>query len=203
VSSATIWRDGLWWNNPGLVQLLGICPLLAVSRSFEAGLGLGLATIGVLCATNVLVSLASPLVDPRVRLPAYVLVIAAFVTAADLLIKAFFHPLHQEVGLFIPLIVTNCVILARAESFASRHGPWAALQDGLAHGAGFAVVLVVLGTAREHAGLAIALLPPGAFFGLALLVAARNWWLARRPGATAPVAGDASRPGAAAREMAR
>jgi electron transport complex protein RnfE len=192
MNSATIWRDGLWWNNPGLAQLLGICPLLAVSRSFEAGLGLGVATIGVLCATNVLVSLARRLVDPRVRLPAYVLIIAAFVTAADLVIQAFFHALYEEVGLFIPLIVTNCVILARAESFASRHGPWAALQDGLAHGTGFAVVLVVLGTAREHVGLAVALLPPGAFFGLALLVAARNWWLARRPAADDPVAGGAS-----------
>jgi electron transport complex protein RnfE len=198
MSNATLWRDGLWWNNPGLVQLLGICPLLAVSRSFEAGLGLGLATIGVLCSTNVLVSLARRLVDPRVRLPAYVLIIAAFVTAADLIIKAFFHTLHEEVGLFIPLIVTNCVILARAESFASRHRPWAALQDGLAHGTGFAIVLVVLGTAREHAGLAIALLPPGAFFGLALLVAARNWWLARRPRAPDPAAAG----GAPARETA-
>jgi electron transport complex protein RnfE len=180
MTTRAIWQQGLWWNNPGLVQLLGLCPLLAVSRSFASGLGLGLATIAVLCATNLLVSVARRYIDPRVRLPAYVLIIAAFVTAADLLIKAFFYDLHREVGLFIPLIVTNCVILARAESFAARQAPWPAFNDGLAHGTGFAAVLVVLGTAREHAGLAIALLPPGAFFGLALLVAARNWWLARR-----------------------
>jgi electron transport complex protein RnfE len=199
MSTRTIWQQGLWWNNPGLVQLLGLCPLLAVSRSLESGLGLGLATVAVLCATNLLVSLARRFIDPRVRLPAYVLVIAAFVTAADLLIKAFFFDLHRDVGLFIPLIVTNCVILARAESFAARQGPWAAFNDGLAHGTGFAAVLVVLGTAREHAGLAIALLPPGAFFGLALLVAARNWWLARRM-TTGPV--TAATPPAAARNSA-
>jgi electron transport complex protein RnfE len=181
-----IWRQGLWSNNPGLVQLLGLCPLLAVSRSLEAGLGLGLATLLVLCGTNVLVALARRAIDPRVRLPACVLIIAAFVTAVDLAFRAYAFPLYQDIGLFIPLIVTNCVILARAEACALRATPWVALQDGLAHGLGFAAVLAVLGFAREHAGLAIAGLPAGAFFGLALLVAARNAWLARGSRPAAP-----------------
>jgi electron transport complex protein RnfE len=187
-----IWRQGLWGNNPGLVQLLGLCPLLAVSRSLEAGLGLGLATLLVLCGTNVLVALARKAIDPRVRLPACVLVIAAFVTTVDLAFRAFAFPLYQDIGLFIPLIVTNCVILARAEACALRATPWLALQDGLAHGLGFAAVLAVLGFAREHAGLAIAVLPAGAFFGLALLVAARTAWHARWSRPAAPPAGSST-----------
>lgn len=182
VNVRVIWQQGLWSRNPGLVQLLGLCPLLAVSRTLEAGIGLGVATLLVLCGTNVLVATTRGLIDPRVRLPACVAIIAAFVTAVDLAFRAWLYPLYQDIGLFIPLIVTNCVILARAEQFASRHGPWLALQDGLAHGLGFAAVLAVLGLAREQAGIAIAALPAGAFFGLALLVAGRNWWLARSSG---------------------
>jgi electron transport complex protein RnfE len=118
-----------------------------------------------------------------------VLIIAAFVTTVDLAFRAYAFPLYQDIGLFIPLIVTNCVILARAEACALRATPWVALQDGLAHGLGFAAVLAVLGFAREHAGLAIAGLPAGAFFGLALLVAARTAWHARRPRPAVPSAG--------------
>jgi Na+-translocating ferredoxin:NAD+ oxidoreductase subunit E len=183
LSPASVWRDGLWWNNPGLAQLLGLCPLLAVSRSLEAGLGLGAATLGVLVGSSLLVSLARRWLDPRVRLPACVLIIAAFVTAADLLFRAWLFPLYAEVGLFVPLIVTNCVILARAEAFASRNGPWLAVQDALAHGLGFAAVLAVLGFIREHAGIAIALLPAGGFFALAALIALRNRYF---PSTTAP-----------------
>lgn len=206
----TILREGLWWNNPGLAQLLGLCPLLAVSNTVVTALGLGLATAFVVIATNGLVSLTRHWIDPRVRLPAYVLVIASFVTAVDLLFEAWWFDLYRGIGLFVPLIVTNCVILARAEAFASRHPPGAALLDGLAHGIGFLAVLVALGALRELVGfgtlfrdasllfggappglepdagpargLLLATLPPGAFFGLAGLVAARKAWLVRRRG---------------------
>lgn len=204
---AALLREGLWWNNPGLAQLLGLCPLLAVSRTLITGLALGLATLAVLASTNVLLSLLRRWIDPRVRLPAGMLVIAAFVTAVDLTLRAGWFELHGTIGLFVPLIVTNCLILARAEAFALRQPVGAALIDGLAHGTGFLVVLLLMGTIREllahgtllrdapllfgaparswvltfHDGnLLIAALPPGAFFILALLVAIRNRWLAAR-----------------------
>ena len=201
--------EGLWWNNPGMVQLLGICPLLAVSRTLITGLALGLATLLVVCATNLLVSAVRKQVDPRVRLPAFVLIIAAFVTAVDLVFKALWFDLYLDIGLFIPLIVTNCVILGRAEAFASRNGLLPSLVDGLAQGLGFLSVLVVLGAVREligfgtlgsgaqllfgpaaagteivlspeRRGLLLATLPPGGFFALASLIAVRQAWLDRR-----------------------
>lgn len=211
----SIFRDGLWWNNPGLAQLLGLCPLLAVSNTVVTGFGLGVATVFVLTCSNLLISLTRHRVDPRVRLPAYVLIIAAFVTAVDLLFEALWFDLYRGVGLFVALIVTNCVILGRAEAFASRHPPCRALADGLAHGLGFLAVLVALGAMREligfgslfrgadlifgpgidltiavtaDRGLLLATLPPGAFFGLACLVAARKAWFDRRR--TEPAAPD-------------
>jgi electron transport complex protein RnfE len=177
-----IFRSGLWSNNPGIAQLLGLCPLLAVSRTLITGLALGIATLLVVCATNALVSLTRRWIDARVRLPALVLIIAAFVTSVDLLFKAYWFELHGEIGLFIPLIVTNCVILSRAEAFASRNRLLPALLDGLGHGLGFLLVLAVLGAVRELVGngLLIASLPPGGFFALAGLIALRNFIQHRR-----------------------
>jgi electron transport complex protein RnfE len=198
-----ILADGLWSNNPGLIQFLGICPLLAVSNSVVNGLGLGLATIAVLTLSNLIVSLIRPWVAKDLRLPMFVLIIASLVTVIELSTQAWFFDLWLSLGIFIPLIVTNCVILARAETFASRQPPLAAVIDGLAHGLGFAGVLVTLGALREITGsgrifhgadmllgpagqslgynfteaghgFLLALLPPGAFLGLALLIALRN-----------------------------
>lgn len=194
---------GLWLNNPGLVQLLGICPLLAITNTLVNGLSLGIATLAVLCGTNVLVSSVRLWIPPQVRLPAFVLIIAAFVTVVELLCKAYFFDLYLALGIFLPLIITNCTILARAEAFASRQPVVASLVDGFAHGAGFAAVLIVIGGLREllgrgtlfsgaamllggratnfkfavgsgDSGLTLALIPAGAFFVLALLVALRN-----------------------------
>jgi electron transport complex protein RnfE len=204
-----IFRNGLWQENPGLVQLLGLCPLLAVSNTLVNGLGLGIATIAVLCATNVLVSITRGWTHHDFRLPIFVLVIASFVTIVEFLFKAFIFDLHLALGIFIPLIVTNCVILGRAEAFASRQPVLAAMIDGLAHGIGFAFVLILLGGVREIIGygtlfanaehligpagaalqislsaepngLLLAVLPPGAFIGLAVMIAVRNFLAARR-----------------------
>lgn len=195
-------REGLWTNNPGLVQLLGLCPLLAVSSNVVNGLGLGIATIAVLMGSNLVVSLIRHALRPEVRIPIFVLVIASLVTLVELIMNAWFHELYRVLGIFIPLIVTNCTIIGRAEAFAARNPVPRALADGLAMGAGFAAVLVVLGGMRElvgqgtlladahmlfgagvdltlrpipaYDGMLLAVLPPGAFLGLGLLVALKN-----------------------------
>jgi electron transport complex protein RnfE len=196
-------RDGLWTNNVGLVQLLGLCPLLAVTGTFVNGLGLGLATLITLVASNVIVSLIRSLVRPEVRIPVFVLVIASVVTVIELTMSAFFYELHKVLGIFIPLIVTNCSIIGRAESFASKNSVGRSLADGLSMGLGFTLVLVVLGSLREivgqgtlfshahlmfgeaarnmtivfvhdYGGFLLAILPPGAFIGLGLLIAMKN-----------------------------
>ena len=206
--TTTIWRNGLWDNNPGLVQLLGLCPLLAVSNTAVNGLGLGLATIAVLTITSLAVSLLRSTLSAEIRIPAFVLIIATTVTAVDLVLQAWLHDLSRVLGIFVPLIVTNCTILARAEAFASRQPLAAAVNDGLAQGVGFAAVLIVLGAGRElvghgtiladldlllgdrfagfsievlpfESGLLLALLPPGAFIGLGLMVALRQYLLNR------------------------
>ncbi|MGI9265394.1 MAG: electron transport complex subunit E [Gammaproteobacteria bacterium] len=190
--------DGLWKNNPGLVQLLGLCPLLAVTTSLTNGLGMGIATTLVLCGSNLAVALIRNLVRDEIRIPVFVLVIASLVTTVELAMNAWFHDLFRVLGIFIPLIVTNCIIIGRAEAFASRNRPSAALLDGLMMGTGFTLVLVVLGALREiigqgtllagsqmlfgtdmsirlfDGGFLLALLPPGAFIGLGLLVALKN-----------------------------
>ncbi|MEL6870115.1 MAG: electron transport complex subunit E [Pseudomonadota bacterium] len=196
-----ILRDGLWVNNPGLVQLLGLCPLLAITTSVVNALGLAIATLFVLCASNLIVSLCRRALLKEIRIPVYVLLIAALVTASELFFYAYLPALHARLGIFLPLIVTNCTIVARAESFASRQPPGAAFADGLAHGLGFAGVLLVVGALREllgtghlfkglhllvpgatqdgialaSDGLLLAVLPPGAFFALALVLVIRNW----------------------------
>ena len=197
------WRTGLWTGNPALVQLLGLCPLLAISNSAINGLGLGLATLLVLTASNTLVSLVRKWIPTAIRIPVYVLLIGSLVTCIELLMHAYTYTLYQTLGIFIPLIVTNCVIIGRAESFAARQPVLPALVDGLAHGAGFAAVLFVLGSVRELLGsgrwlhgaealfgpaaanwsvtvanpeqpLLLALLSPGAFLALGGLIAAKN-----------------------------
>lgn len=200
---ADITRDGLWHNNIGFVQLLGLCPLLAVSSTVVNGLGLGLATTAVLLASNVSVSAIRNLVRPEIRIPAFMLIIASFVTAIDLAMNAWLHDLHLILGIFIPLIVTNCAILGRAEAFASRTAVDRAALDGLMMGIGFTVVLVLLGGMREalgqgtlfanahlmfgavaeswkivliddYRGFLLAILPPGAFIGLGLMIVVKN-----------------------------
>jgi electron transport complex protein RnfE len=202
-SYSDIVRDGLWTNNVGLVQLLGLCPLLAVTGTFINGLGLGLATLLTLVASNVTVSLIRSLVRPEVRIPVFVLVIASIVTVIELSMSAFFYDLYKVLGIFIPLIVTNCSIIGRAEAFASKNSVGRALVDGLSMGLGFTLVLVALGSLREivghgtlfsqahlmfgeaarsmtivfvdqYDGFLLAILPPGAFLGLGLLIALKN-----------------------------
>ena len=196
-------RDGLWKNNPALVQLLGLCPLLAVSNTVINGLGLGLATIITLVASNGLVSLFRKQIPDEARLPVFVLIIASIVTVIELSMNAWFHELYLILGIFIPLIVTNCAITGRAEAFAARNPVGPALVDGFMMGLGFTAVLVLLGAMRELIGLGtlfseahlmfgeaargfsivvfedyrgflMALLPPGAFIGLGLIVALKN-----------------------------
>ncbi|MGD8940764.1 MAG: electron transport complex subunit E [Gammaproteobacteria bacterium] len=198
-----IFADGLWHNNPGLVQVLGLCPLLAVSGTVVNALGLGLATTMVLIGSNVTVSLIRNLVRPELRIPVFVLVIASFVTAVELSMKAYLYNLFLILGIFIPLIVTNCAIIARAESFASKNNVVRSFIDGLAMGLGFTAVLLVLGGVREilghgtlfanfelmfgrgaealkitflqdYQGFLLAILAPGAFMGLGLIIAIKN-----------------------------
>ncbi len=206
--------DGLWKNNPGLVQLLGLCPLLAVTTSLVNGLGMGIATTLVLTGSNLTVSLIRRVVRDEIRIPVFVLVIASLVTTVELAMNAWFHDLYRVLGIFIPLIVTNCIIIGRAESFASKNAPALAAFDGIMMGTGFTLVLVVLGAMREligqgtllsgsqmlfgadftirlfDDGFLLAILPPGAFIGLGLLVALKNVIderRARRSSAPAPV----------------
>ena len=174
---STVWLDGLWDRNPGLIQLLGLCPLLAVSNTLENAIGLGLATLFVLVLSNASISLIRTLVDDAIRLPIFVLVIAALTTCAELLVQALDYQLYQSLGIFLPLIVTNCLILGRAEALAKRETVVMSTIDGLAQGLGFFLVLVSLGALREWMSgtLILAALPPGAFIALGLLVSIHQW----------------------------
>ena len=169
----TILLNGLWSQNPGLVQLLGLCPLLAISNTLENAVGLGLATIFVLILSNASISLIRSLVPDAIRLPVFVLIIAALTTCAELLVQALHYPLYQSLGIFLPLIVTNCLILSRAEALARRESVWISTLDGAAQGVGFFLVLIALGGLRELLSrtLILVALPPGAFISLGLLVA--------------------------------
>ena len=175
-------RTGLWRDNPGLVQLLGLCPLLAVTSTLLNGLGLGIATLLVMTASNALVSATRRWIRQEIRIPIYVLIIASLVTCTELVFKAWLPALDRSLGIFIPLIVTNCAIVARAEVFASRNTVGASIIDGFAMGTGFALLLMAIGAFRELVGMAwlLALLPPGAFFSLALAIAAKNALDSRR-----------------------
>jgi len=169
-------REGLWHQNPGLVQLLGLCPLLAVTTTFVNGLGLGIATLAVLVGSNTLVSATRRFLRREIRIPMYVLIIASLVTCTELVFKAWFPALDRSLGIFIPLIVTNCAIVARAEVYASRNPVGPSIVDGIVMGTGFALLLMAIGAFRELLSLAwlLAVLPPGAFFALALAIAGRN-----------------------------
>ena len=200
----TIFHNGLWKQNAGLVQLLGLCPLLAISNSVVNALSLGLATTFVMAASSAAVSSVRNFVPHEIRIPVFVLIIAALVTVIDLAMNAFVHPLYLVLGIFIPLITTNCIVLARADAFASKNHPLHSALDAFAMGLGLTLVLVILGGVRELAGLGtlfsgielvfgestrpwvlhvlpdyqgflLAILPPGAFIALGLLIAARNW----------------------------
>ena len=169
-------KTGLWYENPGLVQLLGLCPLLAVTSTFVNGLGLGVATLSVLIVSNALVSATRRWIRSEIRIPIYVLIIASLVTCTELVFKAWFPALDRSLGIFIPLIVTNCAIVARAEVFASRNPIGSSIVDGFVMGTGFALLLMAIGIFRELVamGWLLAVLPPGAFFSLALAIAAKN-----------------------------
>ena len=169
-------KNGLWYENPGLVQLLGLCPLLAVTSTFVNGVGLGIATLSVLVLSNALVSATRRWIRSEIRIPIYVLIIASLVTCTELIFKAWFPALDRSLGIFIPLIVTNCAIVARAEIFASRNPVGSSIVDGLVMGVGFALLLMAIGAFRELVamGWLLAVLPPGAFFTLALAIATKN-----------------------------
>ncbi|GAB6051918.1 electron transport complex subunit E [Magnetospira thiophila] len=202
-SYKTIAQDGLWSSNVVFVQMLALCPLLAVTGTATNGLGMGLATTAVLMLSGLSVSLLRRAILPEVRIPAFVLVIAALVTIVDMAINAWLHELYKVLGLFIPLIVTNCAILGRAEAFASKVDPLRAAFDGLMMGLGFTFALVVLGATREivgsgtlfanaalllgehmafleitlipdYRGFLLFILPPGAFLMLGLLLAGKR-----------------------------
>ncbi len=195
--------QGLWKNNPAIVQLLGLCPLLAVTGTLINGLSLGLATTLVLLGSNITVSLVRNLVPNEIRIPIFVMVIASFVTVIELLMHAYTYGLYQVLGIFIPLIVTNCAIIGRAEAYASKNSVHFAAVDGLMMGIGFTLILVLLGGIREVLGLGtlfsgaelllgdwaktltiqvyttdanflLAILPPGAFLGMGFIIAAKN-----------------------------
>lgn len=196
-------ENGLWKNNAALVQILGLCPMLAVTGTVVNALGLGLATMVVLVGSNIAVSLIRNYVADSIRLPAFVMIIASFTTCAELLMQAFTYELYQVLGIFIPLIVTNCTILGRADAFARKNPVLPSLLDGVFMSLGFLAVLLVLGAMRELIGqgtlftnmhlifgeaarqwewqvftnypdFLFAVLPPGAFIGLGLLIALKN-----------------------------
>jgi electron transport complex protein RnfE len=199
-------KNGLWQQNALLVQLLGLCPVLAISTTLVNAVSLGLATILVMLLANLSIASLRTLIPYEIRIPVFVLVIAALVTAVDLSLNAFLHDLYVVLGIFIPLIVTNCIVLARVEAFAAKNGPAPAALDGVMMGAGFLWVIALIGGLREligqgtlfsgiemifpaltrlqllpadYPGFLIMMLPPGAFFTLGLLIAGRNWLASR------------------------
>jgi len=183
---------GLWAQNAAFRLLLGMCPTLAVTTSAINGLGMGLATTFVLVCSNVAVAALRKSIPAQVRIPCYIVLIASFVTVVQLCMEAYVYNLYQALGIFIPLIVVNCIILGRAEAFASRNGVLPALSDGAGMGVGFTLALFVLGSVRELIGTGalfgqtlfgtgyqpflLMILPPGAFIALGLLLAAMNRW---------------------------
>lgn len=204
INWADISWQGLWKNNPALVQLLGLCPLLAVTNTLVNALGLAIATLLVLVVSNLTISLVQQWVTKEIRIPVFILIIASFVTIIQLLMNAYTYGLYLSLGIFIPLIVTNCAIIGRAEAFASKNPPKAAAFDGLMMGLGFGAILVLLGAVREVLGqgtlfdgahllfgdwahnlemqifhfdqqFLLAILPPGAFIGMGLIIAAKNY----------------------------
>jgi electron transport complex protein RnfE len=210
-------ENGMWKQNPGVVQLLGLCPTLAVTSTAVNGLSLGIATSLVMALSNASVSPVRNFVPAEIRIPVFILIIAALVTIIDLSMNAFVHPLHNVLGIFIPLIVTNCIVLARVEAFAAKNPTTPSALDGFMMGLGLTMVLTLLGAIRElvgkgtafsgidlvlgpqakslvlqvipdYPGFLLAILPPGAFIGLGLLIAGRNWVEQRKAAAVAAAA---------------
>lgn len=183
-------KNGIIDNNPVLVQLLGMCPTLAVTTSVKNAIGMGLAATAVLMFSNLFISLLRKIIPNQIRIAAYIVIISGFVTAVEMLMHAYLPSLYSSLGIFIPLIVVNCIILARAEAFASKHRPLASLWDGVCMGLGFTFALTLLGAVREILGAGtilgfditlgiyepaiIFILPPGAFITLGCLIAAMN-----------------------------
>jgi len=174
-----IWNEfvkGIFSENPVLRILLGLCPTLAVTTSFMNGAGMGLATTFVLISSNILVSSVRNITPAKIRIPVFIIIIATFTTMVDLFMAAYTPPLHKALGIFIPLIVVNCIIFGRAEAFASRNPVFSSFIDGLTKGVGFTLTLMLIGSIREilGQGVLIMLLPPGAFLVLGFLVALMN-----------------------------
>ena len=218
-STKNISWQGLWGNNAALVQLLGLCPLLAVTTTFVNGLGLGIATLVVLTLSNMLISATRRFIRAEIRIPMYVLIISSLVTCIEMIFQAWFPSLGRSLGIFIPLIVTNCAIVARAEVFASRNTVGASFLDGIAMGSGFALLLSAVGAFREligqgsimsrldmlfggepmsgivlvDNGFLLAILPPGAFITLGLFVAGKNALDRRRHQTNRPMSSNTLR----------
>lgn len=199
--------NGIWKQNTGVVQILGLCPILAISTNVVNAVSLGLATILVMALANLAISALRNFIPYEIRIPVFILIIAALVTVVDLAFNAYLHELYLVLGIFIPLIVTNCIVLARVEAFAAKNEPANSTVDGIAMGIGLTLVLAVLGAMREiigsgtlfsgiemvlpgmegltlfgeaYPGFLIAILPPGAFIALGFLIAGRNWIEARK-----------------------
>ncbi|MBC6695957.1 electron transport complex subunit E [Terrisporobacter mayombei] len=190
MSLGKVFKNGIIDENPTFVQVIGMCPTLAVTSSAINGIGMGLSTALVLACSNIAISLLRKVIPDKIRIPAFVVVIATFVTIVQMILKAFVPALDQALGLYIPLIVVNCIILARAESFASKNGPIESAVDGIAMGLGFTLALTSLGAVRELLGAGsifglsifgasyqpalLFILPPGAFLTLGFLMALFN-----------------------------
>ena len=199
--------NGIWKQNTGVVQILGLCPILAISTNIVNAVSLGLATILVMAMANLVIAALRNFIPYEIRIPVFILIIAALVTVVDLAFNAYLHELYLVLGIFIPLIVTNCIVLARVEAFAAKNEPGGSTVDGIAMGIGLTLVLAVLGAMREvvgsgtllsgidmlipgaqpivlfgadYPGFLIAILPPGAFIALGCLIAGRNWIEARK-----------------------
>ena len=199
--------NGIWKQNTGVVQILGLCPILAISTSIVNAVSLGLATILVMAMSNLVIAALRNFIPYEIRIPVFILIIAALVTVVDLAFNAYLHELYLVLGIFIPLIVTNCIVLARVEAFAAKNEPAHSTTDGIAMGVGLTLVLAVLGAMREivgsgtlfsgiemifpgtegltlfgdnYPGFLVAILPPGAFIALGFLIAGRNWIEARK-----------------------
>ena len=183
-------KEGLLTENPVLVQLLGMCSTMAITTSIFNGLGMGVSVLIILTCSNVVISLLRKIIPDQIRIAAYVVVIAGFVTMVDLLLQAYFQDIAESLGVFIPLIVVNCIILARAESFASKHKVLPAAVDGICQGIGYTLVLLVMSTIREFLGSGslaghqsfpseygamMLALPVGGFLTLGCLIALMQW----------------------------
>ena len=194
---------GLWAENPIFRIVLGMCPTLAITTSASNGIGMGLAATFVLVCSNVMISALRNFIPRKIRIPGYIVIIATFVTVVDLAMNAYFHPLHKALGIFIPLIVVNCIIMGRAEAYAQKNGVVYSLLDGLGMGLGFTISIVVIGMIREMIGngtlfgaqvmaqsyipFLLMILPPGAFILLGSMLGAMNRleiYLAKKAGRT-------------------